>query len=234
MRRPSIRPLGTLIALTFCFASFSATAAARGQIVLIDEEGQPVYINTLNPQQHPPKAIQEKSARPPEGSGNASPVSIEQAVERTSRKYQVDPRLVNAIIQVESQYNVHAVSPKGAMGLMQLVPATAERFGVHHPFDPSENIRGGVSYLRYLLNLFNDDLPLTLAAYNAGENAVLRNDRIPRIPETQNYVRQVTSIYGKTSEAARPAPEASLPPAPPITSFVDAHGVTHFTNDGGT
>src|SRR5262249_48924853 len=110
-----------------------------------------------------------------------------------------DPDLVHAIVSVESGYDVRAVSPKGALGLMQLVPATARRFGVDDPFDPKQNVEGGTSYIQYLLDLFGGGLALALAAYNAGEQSVLRANGIPPFPETQAYVRKVKSFYQSVS-----------------------------------
>src|ERR1041384_628670 len=121
-------------------------------------------------------------------------------IQEVCAKHQVDSQLVKAVIQVESNYNPRALSPAGASGLMQLMPATAMRYGVQKIFDPWENIEGGVKYLRDLLALFNSDLRLAVAAYNAGENAVVRYNGIPNYIETQNYVRKVLALYnGDTS-----------------------------------
>ena len=156
---------------------------------------------------------------------------IDSIVRRVADRYRIDPELIRAIIQTESDYDPGAVSSKGAMGLMQLIPATAERFGVENPFDPGQNIKGGVIYLKYLLNLFGGSLPLSLAAYNAGENTVIRSGGIPAIPETQNYVRKVTSLYrvpvsGSQSQADSPASDAA-----PIFRYVDSAGVVHIAKD---
>ena len=102
------------------------------------------------------------------------------------------------MIETESDFDSRAVSPKGARGLMQLMPATALRVGVQNSFDPEQNIRGGMQHMRGLLDRFNNDLQLSLAAYNAGENLVQRIGRIPHIRETHNYVRKITKKYGKT------------------------------------
>lgn len=115
-------------------------------------------------------------------------------------RYRVDHRLVHAVIQTESAYNPYAVSSAGAVGLMQLMPDTAKRFGVLDRNNPDQNVEGGVRYLRYLIDLFSPNLDLAVAAYNAGENAVLRhNNSIPPYPETQNYVKQVLALYNKYS-----------------------------------
>ena len=110
-------------------------------------------------------------------------------------RYRLDRHLVHAVIRAESAYNPEAVSRAGAVGLMQLMPATAERFGVKNRRDPADNLRGGMLYLRHLMLLF-DDIPLALAAYNAGEGAVSRyGNKIPPYKETQTYVRRVLSFY---------------------------------------
>jgi soluble lytic murein transglycosylase-like protein len=111
-----------------------------------------------------------------------------------ARTYNLDPRLLHAIAKVESNYNPRAVSPKGALGVMQLIPSTARLVGVSDPFDPRENIHGGARYLRYLLDKFGD-LTLALAAYNAGPKAVEAYGGIPPYEETQRYVRSVLSLY---------------------------------------
>ena len=117
-------------------------------------------------------------------------------IEQAASRYQVDAKLVHAVIQTESAYNASAQSPAGAVGLMQLMPATAQRFGVTDRQDPDQNVDGGTRYLKHLINLFTPNLHLAVAAYNAGENAVIRyNNSIPPYPETQNYVKQVLALY---------------------------------------
>lgn len=218
-----------LSVLTSCLSWAAGAAQADQIVVLVDRNGHKVYVNTGDP------------ANRSEGPGNQSsllgdlpsaPANIDKIVKRTANHFAIDPHLVDAIIEVESRYNPKAVSPKGAMGLMQLVPATATRFGVNNPFDPRQNIRGGVSYLKYLMGLFGGNLKLALAAYNAGENAVMRSGGIPAITETRDYVRKVTSIYqdgsylgsSLTKSAARGKEQA------PIYQYVDAQGVVHFAN----
>lgn len=113
-------------------------------------------------------------------------------IERNAQRYNLHPELLHAVIRAESAYNPSAVSSAGAIGLMQLMPATAARYNVSDIYDPAENIRGGAQYLRFLLDTFEHDLRLALAGYNAGENAVVRyGNRIPPYPETQKYVRKV-------------------------------------------
>ena len=116
----------------------------------------------------------------------------ERTIELIAGQERVNSELLHAVVRAESAYNAGAVSPAGATGLMQLMPATAARYQVQNIEDPTENLRGGARYLRDLLNLFGNDLQLALAAYNAGENAVAQyGNRIPPYPETQRYVRKV-------------------------------------------
>ena len=116
-------------------------------------------------------------------------------IERYAAKYRVDPTLVRAVIQVESDFNPSCVSSKGARGLMQLMPGTARQYGVSSIHDPEQNISGGVHYLSDLMQLFRDDLPRALAAYNAGENAVLKYGGIPPYEETGTYVKRALTVY---------------------------------------
>ncbi|HEY6725986.1 MAG TPA: lytic transglycosylase domain-containing protein [Polyangiaceae bacterium] len=135
--------------------------------------------------------------------------------------YQIPEALVRAVIKVESNYDPRAVSPANARGLMQLIPETAERMQVRDIHDPRQNIFGGVRYLRILANLFNGDLELTVAAYNAGENAVIRFGGIPPYEETQGYVVKVLGYYrhyrAAPTPAAPPSPTPTAAPAPAST-----------------
>jgi len=123
------------------------------------------------------------------------PPSVETVIDEAAKRHDVDPELVKAMVRVESNFNPRAVSNKGAMGLMQLIPGTARRFGVGNVFNPVENIDGGVRYLKYLLGLFEGDVKLSLAAYNAGEHAVERHGGVPPYRETQNYVKKIADVY---------------------------------------
>jgi soluble lytic murein transglycosylase-like protein len=125
-------------------------------------------------------------------------------IEKAASSAAVEPNLLRAVIVVESGFNSRAVSKRGAVGLMQLMPATASRFGVNDPFDPRENVHGGARYLRFLIDRFGNDLKLALAAYNAGEQAVDRSGgRIPPFSETLAYVPRVMKIYRMLTEQAR-------------------------------
>ena len=135
--------------------------------------------------------------------------------------YQIPEALVRSVIKVESDYDPRAVSYAGARGLMQLMPETAERLGVRDIHDPRENIFGGVRFLRILANMFNGDLELTVAAYNAGENAVMVHGGIPPFAQTRDYVVKVTKFYRRYRSIADVA-EASLAPAEPAPIVVVA------------
>jgi hypothetical protein len=158
----------------------------------------------------------------------------------------VDPALVKAIIRAESGFDQRAVSRKGAQGLMQLMPETAGRYAVGDAFDPADNIRGGVQYLRFLQDLFPGQLHLTIAAYNAGENAVLRYGGIPPYAETREYVSRVLRFYGQREPAVAaqareapppvprseraPAAASSSPSTPGIYRQTGADGTPFYTN----
>ncbi len=126
---------------------------------------------------------------------NAYPNAYDSEIRRIGRQYNVDPPLIKAIIHTESSFDHRAVSRRGAQGLMQLMPDTARELKVRDPFNPLENIEGGTRYMRYLLDSFNNDLVLSLAAYNAGPGMVQRSGGVPKIAETRRYVHKVLTHY---------------------------------------
>ncbi len=160
------------------------------------------------------------------GTARKGASAFDPVIEKYATQYQLDPSLVRSVIATESGFNPKAVSSKGARGLMQLMPSTASLVGVTDAFDPEQNILGGVKHLRYLLDTFNNDLPLSLAAYNAGAGRVQRVGGIPNIRETQDYVRSVTRRYGKI----RMSQQSAAPAAPTMFRFTDTQGVLHLTN----
>jgi soluble lytic murein transglycosylase-like protein len=124
--------------------------------------------------------------------------AVEQLIERLAPQYALDPALVKQVVAAESAFRADARSPKNAQGLMQLIPATAQRFGVQNPWDTEQNLRGGMAYLRWLLGQFRGDVRLALAGYNAGEGAVTRHGGLPPYTETRQYVAGIIGRYGKT------------------------------------
>jgi soluble lytic murein transglycosylase-like protein len=154
----------------------------------------------------------------------ATAADIDSAIEEAAARHNVDPNLVRAVVKVESNFNPNAVSRKGAMGLMQLMPSTARQLKVKNPFDPEQNIDAGVRHLKQLLESYDGDINLTLAAYNAGAGAVARSSGVPHYAETQKYVRRITNLYyggfDFTSGASRS----------PLTVQRDSRGVLYISN----
>ena len=162
--------------------------------------------------------------------GKEGPVSLDrselrQLINQVSLEYGVDPKLVDALVRVESSYDPRAVSRKGAMGLMQLMPDTADRLEVEDPFDPEENVRGGVKEFSRLVDRYAGNLQLALAAYNAGEGAVARYRGVPPYNETRNYVSRILTLY-----TGRPYRLAGTYRAKPVRMMRDREGNTVITN----
>ncbi len=131
---------------------------------------------------------------------SVSAAEIDRFIKEAAARHHVDPNLVRALVKVESNYNPRALSSKGAMGLMQLMPATARMYDLHNPFDAAQNVDAGVRHLKGLLENFKGDVALSLAAYNAGQGAVERSRGIPPYTETRNYVKRITNLMGTGSE----------------------------------
>ena len=212
----------------------AAPVSAEEKIqAFVNSTGKLVFTNLVENAPASQPVTTETKSSPTEG----LPVSLQSLVDTISANHGVDPALVKAVMKTESNFNRFAVSNKGALGLMQLIPSTGRRYGVRDFFDPQQNIDGGVRHLKFLLDKFNGDLDLSLAAYNAGENLVERLGRIPSIPETRNYVRKIRAIYKTKStpvvtpaSGAMMAAAASAPEPAKIFKTVDARGIVHFSN----
>ena len=154
----------------------------------------------------------------------ASPEEIDASITMAAARHNVDPNLVRAVVKVESNFNSNAISRKGAMGLMQLMPQTARSLKVKNPFDPDQNVDAGVRHLKQLLENYGGDIKLTLAAYNAGAGAVARSSGVPHYAETQNYVRRITNLYYGGSDFSSGASRD------PVRVQRDARGVLYISN----
>lgn len=161
-----------------------------------------------------------------------APKQLTELVDQIAAQQGVEAPLVQSVIRAESNYNPAAVSPKGAQGLMQLIPATARRFGVTDTFNAAENIEGGVRYLRFLLDYYHDDYTKSIAAYNAGEAAVDKYKGVPPYAETQGYVRAVSkNLDAERKRQPAPAVKATEPdPSEPrhIQAYVGADGLIYY------
>jgi membrane-bound lytic murein transglycosylase B len=181
------------------------------------------YIGRDSVQSANAKIVEANS--PTAASKLSTPMDIDSAIEQAAARHNVDPNLVRAVVKVESNFNPNAVSRKGAMGLMQLMPSTARQLRVQNPFDPEQNVDAGVRHLKQLLESYNGDVKLTLAAYNAGAGAVARSSGVPHYAETQNYVRRITKLYygGAAFGPSEPAHD-------PVRMERDARGVLYLSN----
>jgi soluble lytic murein transglycosylase-like protein len=151
---------------------------------------------------------------------------IDAAIEQAAARHNVDPSLVRAVIKVESNFNPNAVSRKGAMGLMQLMPQTARALNVTNPFDPQQNVDAGVRHLKKLMESYGGDVKLSLAAYNAGAGAVARSAGVPHFAETRNYVNRITHLYYGGTDVRI----LSNPIHEPVRVQRDGRGVLYFSN----
>jgi len=207
-----VRRVGVLLA-SAVVGWLLATGArpADAQLVrVVDEDGVVHYTN----QPCDPRYVRLAPAACPSAPGPTAPtpapgpaaapdpLDLGRRIEAVALRHGVDPRLVEAVIRIESAGDAGAISPKGAMGLMQLMPGRAAVLGVRDAFDPGENLDGGIRHLRALLDRYRGNLRLALAAYNAGEEAVRRHGGIPPYRETQEYVRKVLARYGSHAPAS--------------------------------
>jgi len=228
-----------LISGTLVLCANFFTPGASGQIAsVVDDAGHRFFVNA-----EPPLKANLKAAKPHTNiwlagetsfTGHSRPVmesgrdGVEKLVREAADRHSVDPALVRAVIETESNWNPRAYSRKGAGGLMQLIPTTAQRYGAYDVFDPQQNINAGVKHLKWLLERYNGNLDLALAAYNAGEGAVDRVHGVPAYRETQNYVQRVQNAYFRPG-SGRLADAFINPHA--IHRDVAADGRIIFTNE---
>jgi len=177
------------------FAFCSALAAASDVRIAVGPSGRRIILNENSTQRS--RRLSAQLLPVPD-------VDLEPLIARHSGAQNLDPKLVKAVIQVESGYNLRALSNQGAMGLMQLMPTTASLLNVRNPYDPDDNLRGGTRYLRQMLDRFAGRLELALSAYNAGPSAVERHGGIPPFAETRDYVRRILALY-RSTDAGLPA-----------------------------
>lgn len=206
-----MRFLGSLIAVVSVLgmswsdgaqAGISSFMDANGVIHFTNVPSDPRYVKMVPVSYRAPAVTARVSPRIPKF--GRFPEHFVPLVEEAALEHSIDSDLLKAVITAESGYDPHAVSSKGAVGLMQLMPATARRYGVRNLYDPAQNIGGGAKYLRDLMRKYNNDLSLTLAAYNAGEQAVVRyGNRIPPFRETRLYVPRVIGLYQQYQLSSR-------------------------------
>lgn len=208
IRIPAWYHLAMIAALIFMAFLFTGTAAEADIYKSVSADGSLHFTNAPVDNKGGKMVLKEQeSAKEQQNTAKEQPKGFRRAVaaydssdyhdiiDEKARQHNIDPQLIKAVIKTESNWKANAVSPKGACGLMQLMPATAALLGVADIFDPEENIDGGTRYLKYLLGKFNGNVTLALAAYNAGPKLVERKGRIPSIPETVAYVKKVMGYY---------------------------------------
>jgi soluble lytic murein transglycosylase-like protein len=235
----------TILAGSLLFLGQAPISSAEDKIqAFVNQKGKIVFTNLVDNGSAPAPAAEPQMT---DVLANEIPTPLKSLVDSISKTHGVDSGLVRALIKTESNFNRYAVSPKGARGLMQLMPETGRRLGVRDFFDPHQNVDAGVRHLKFLLNKFDGNIDLSLAAYNAGENLVERIGRIPNYPETKNYVRKIRTLYANKSapvplaQATEVTPVAATEPAaataqtatvqkPQIFKAVDQRGVVYFSN----
>jgi soluble lytic murein transglycosylase-like protein len=220
----------SLLAAVAALFIFQNSSFGQTRYKYVDESGVQVFTNI--PPVRPIPGLEVTGApvqEAPVDAAKPKSASYDPIIEKYASNYQLDPHLIRSIIATESGFNPKAVSPKGARGLMQLMPETAARLGVKNSFDPEQNIQGGVKHFKFLMDNFKNNVELSLAAYNAGENLVQRIGRVPAIRETRDYVQSVTKRYGKL-EMTSQAQVEDMQKNPPIFRFVDETGTLHLTN----
>ena len=242
----SVRLCARAVPLALAAMLVAGAAPAQAQIrKLVEADGKIVFVNAddNNPVKRPRGTITNSSsalaaaarAEQADTAGNndtryraLSRAEIDKYVDEMAKKHNVDPALIRAVIAAESGYNPSATSRKGAQGLMQLMPGTAQQLGVHDAYNAKQNLDAGVRYLRALLDKYNGDLDKALAAYNAGEGAVERAGGVPNIRATRDYVRRITDNYYHPDSSGS---KRWIPSPRQIRREVTADGKVVFTNE---
>ena len=224
---------GRVAARLLLASALSALAAPAfgGLCAIQTESGAIVYTNTpTNDGRCASAASSGARALRALGSAGSTEPRFDAMIRNWAGHYQVSPALVHAVVSTESAYNPLAISPKGARGLMQLMPQTAKRYGVRDSFNAEENIRGGVAHLRDLLDSYGGDTRLAVAAYNAGAGAVKRYSGVPPYKETRQYVKSVLSKARASGVRVKTDSAPAAVPAAPIVKTVDASGTESYAN----
>jgi hypothetical protein len=216
--------------ITCCFILLILSTAYADIYKYVDDNGVMCYTDTpLNKKTS--RVIKDTPAQENQLSENNYKPDYHSIIRDKATVYNIDPSLIKAVIETESNWNSRAISKKGAMGLMQLMPATASELDVNNPFDPEENIEGGTKYLKYLLGRFKGDLTLALAAYNAGPKVVEKFGIVPPITETRQYVSKVLSKYnGKTFLSTENGSAKKKEKSEKIYKIILKDGSVLFTN----
>jgi soluble lytic murein transglycosylase-like protein len=231
-----VKTIRNCISVAILAANLASAVPARAQIAsYIDEHGKLIFVNGDSPKPRRGSTI-SKSHSVNDTDPLATAVSVASPPDRLDRivreaaeRHNMDPALLKAVISTESGWNPQARSRKGAVGLMQLIPETAQRFGVGNPYDPAQNVEAGTTYLKSLLDRYDGDLNKSLAAYNAGEHAVDRSGGVPAFRETRQYVQKVTNAYFQPGSGR----DSTLwsPPKPHVRRATDSSGRVVFTNE---
>lgn len=228
-RRKTGRPCGVRLVpwlVWLCAAPLFAEPGSKAMYYYVDD-GNVVITNT--PSRGDVRRVRALDPVAPVGPATFPATPYDGFIERIAVETGLSPGLIKAVATVESGFNPRARSEKGAMGLMQLMPATAARYGVRDAYDPLQNLRAGATHLRHLLDRFDGDLTLALAAYNAGESAVRRHGGVPAYPETQAYVGKVRRSMARDPRRESDMPVAQ-PPAPPVRMVRRQDGTLVLTN----
>jgi soluble lytic murein transglycosylase-like protein len=233
---------GAVVSITMTMASLGAESTSSGTATSSPPTAAmpaPRVMSVVRTDARTGRLVRSIVVSPNPARKAATEAEVHAWIEEAAKNFEISPLLVDSVVQVESNYNPFAVSPKGAQGLMQLMPATARRFGVSNTFDARQNIEGGVRYLKVLHDTFQDDR-LAIAAYNAGEKAVTKYGTVPPYAETVSYVAKVGKKYGQAQQIAAKnksetkSPEKAQPPADEprhIVAFLDAEGKLHIATE---